>query len=189
MTTATTTPGPLVRSAAEGERRWFSGGGVHTWKVRAEETGGAFLLFEDRMEQGKMTPLHTHPDSDETMYVLEGEILMHLDGQQHTVAAGGIAVAPRGLPHAFMVVSESARMLCLHTPGCCEAFYWDASEPLASDEVASGRVDFDRIRDSAQRNGGIVLLGPRRSPPRTPSRRQGRSRGRTPRLPGEGTTA
>jgi quercetin dioxygenase-like cupin family protein len=160
MIAATTTPDPLVRGADEGDRRWFYGGGVHTWKVRAEETNGAFLLFEDRMEQGKMTPLHSHPDADETMYVLDGEILMHLDGVEHTVSAGGVAVAPRGLPHAFMVVSESATLLCLHTPGSCEAFYWDASEPMTANQDTPGPVDFDRIRESAQRNGGIELLGP-----------------------------
>lgn len=160
MTAATTTPGPLVRAAEDGERRWFFGGGVHTWKVRAEESNGAFLLFEDRMDQGKMTPLHTHPASDETMYVLDGEILVHLDGEEHTVRAGGTVVAPRGVPHAFMVVSEWARLLCLHTPGCCEAFYWDASEPLADDRAGTGLVDFDLIRASAERNGGIQLLGP-----------------------------
>jgi quercetin dioxygenase-like cupin family protein len=160
MTAATATPDPVVRADAEGARRWFYGGGVHTWKVRAEETNGAFLLFEDRMAGGKMTPLHTHPDSDETMYVLDGEILMHLDGHDHRVAAGGIAVAPRGLPHAFMVLSDEARMLCLHTPGSCEAFYWDASEPFDTDETPSGPVDFARVRTSAARNGGIELLGP-----------------------------
>ncbi|MDQ1717592.1 MAG: hypothetical protein QOE71_3745 [Pseudonocardiales bacterium] len=154
------TPVPIIRSEDEGEQRWFYGGGVHTWKATSEETGGAFLLFEDRMEQGKMTPLHTHPDSDETMYVLGGEILMHMDGQDYRVAAGGLAVAPRGVPHAFLVLSEVARLLCLHTPGCCEAFYWDASEPVSADRPASGSVDFARVQASAIQNGGIEILGP-----------------------------
>lgn len=158
MTIPTLTP--TIRSAEEGARRWFFGGGVHIWKATAEETGGAFLLFEDRMEQGKCTPLHTHPESDETMYVLEGEIVMHLDGQEHRIAAGGLAVAPRGVPHAFLVVSEQARLLCLHTPGCCQAFYWDASEPLVEGGPTSGPVDFDRVRASAHKNGGIEILGP-----------------------------
>jgi quercetin dioxygenase-like cupin family protein len=160
MSSPATFRGAVVRRDADGARRWFYGGGVHTWKVRAEETNGAFFLFEDRMDMGKMTPLHTHPDSDETMYVLEGELLMHMDGQEHRITAGDIAVAPRGLPHAFKVMSETARMLCLHTPGCCETFYMDASEPLDPDEPAAGLVDFDRIRASAQRNGGIDILGP-----------------------------
>ncbi|MDQ4036879.1 MAG: hypothetical protein M3313_00645 [Actinomycetota bacterium] len=52
------------------------------------------------------------------MYVLDGEILMHMDGQDHRVSAGGLTVAPRGVPTP-MVVSETARLLCLHTPGLC----------------------------------------------------------------------
>jgi quercetin dioxygenase-like cupin family protein len=131
---------------------------VHTWKVTAEDSAGAFLLFEDSLVRGKGTPLHTHP-TDESMIVLEGEILMHLDGVEHRIAAGGIAVAPRGLPHAFLVLSETARLLCLHTPGTCEAFYLGASEPLAEGET-SGEVDFGRVMASAQRHGGIEILGP-----------------------------
>jgi Cupin domain len=107
-----------------------------------------------------MTPLHIHPESDETMYVLEGEILFHMDGDEHRVGTGGLAVAPRGVPHAFMVVSEVARMLCLHTPGCCQAFYWDASEPISSGDDGSGPVDFARVQSSAVKNGGIEILGP-----------------------------
>ena len=161
MTMEATSSTPVVRADSEGDRRRFYGGGVHTWKVRADEVDRAFMLFEDRMSQGKMTPLHTHPDSDETMYVLEGEILMHLDGLEHRIGAGGIAVAPRGMPHAFLVTSPFARMLCLHTPGCCEAFYWQASEPLTGDDSdPTEPVDFDRVRESARRNGGIEILGP-----------------------------
>ena len=159
-----TTPTPIVRAAEDGERRWFAGGGVHTWKATAAETGGSFLLFEDRLDQGKVTPLHLHPDSDETFVVLEGEILVHIDGAEQVVAAGGIAVAHRGVPHAFKVVgSDGARILCLHTPGCCQAFYWDASEPLAagSDVAVEDRaVDMGRVQASAKKNGGIEILGP-----------------------------
>lgn len=153
------TPVPIIRAAQDGERRWFYGGGVHTWKAKADETGGAFLMFEDVMEQGKVTPLHLHPESDESMYILEGEIVMHIDGRDHPVRAGGLTVAPRGVPHAFMVVSERCRLLCLHTPGCTQAFYEGASEPLEPGQ-ASGPVDFSRIGASGAANGGIEILGP-----------------------------
>ncbi len=151
---------PILRGQDQGERRWFFGGGVHIWKAQAHETGGAFLLFEDQMTAGKMTPLHTHPDSDESMYILSGEILMHLDGTEHHIGAGGLAVAPRGVPHAFMVLSDATRMLCLHTPGCCQAFYWGASEALGPDDPGAGEVDFARVQESARQNGGIEILGP-----------------------------
>ena len=158
--TTVSIPTPIVRAHDEGERRWFYGGGVHTWKATSEETGGAFLLFEDEMEQGKTTPLHIHPESDESMYVLEGEILVHMDGQEHRVGPGGLTVAPRGVPHAFMVLSATARLLCLHTPGCAQAFYIGASEPMGAETGPARTVDFSKIAESGKRNGGIEILGP-----------------------------
>jgi quercetin dioxygenase-like cupin family protein len=146
----------FVRSAAEAERRWFFGGGIHTWLASPEDTAGAYLLIHDELEGGKVTPLHVHPDSDETFYVLAGEILVHLDGIDHAVKAGGIAMAPRGVPHAFLVTSPTAELLYLHTPGASAAFYRGASEPLGD-----GRhVDFDRVRAAAASDPGIELCGP-----------------------------
>lgn len=152
----TETMAPLVRNAADGERRWFYGGGLHTWLARSEETGGEFLLVEDRMRGGKATPLHVHPLSDETFYVVEGEIVVHLDGTDHTVGAGGVAVAPRGVPHAFMVTSPEARVLWMHTPAHCQGFYLAAS--VVSDD--EGELDLDRVRAAAADDPGIELLGP-----------------------------
>lgn len=155
-----TTPAPLVRAVDEGDRRAFFGGGVQIWKAHADETNGAFHLFEHVITGSKATPLHVHPESDETMYVLEGEIVMQMDGDDHRVAAGGLAFAPRGVPHAFMTASDTVRMLCLHTPGVSEAFYLDASEPVDED-ANPGAVDFDRVRASAQKNPhDIEIIGP-----------------------------
>jgi quercetin dioxygenase-like cupin family protein len=151
---------PIVRAAGEGERLWFYGGGVHTWKATGAETGGAFLLFEDVMARGKTTPLHTHPQVDETLYMLEGEILLHMDGEERRVESGGVAMAPRGVPHAFLVTSEIARILFLETPGSSEAFYRGASEPATSVLEAAAPVDFGRVRASAEQHGGIEILGP-----------------------------
>ncbi len=148
---------PFVHRADEAERRWFHGGGEHTWLARAEDTGGAYLLFTDVMDGGKRTPLHTHP-ADESLYVVAGEILVHLDGVEYRADAGALVLAPRGVPHAFMVVSPTATILTLHTPGTCEEFYFEASEPLT--DTTERRVDFDRVRAAAERAGGIEILGP-----------------------------
>lgn len=56
---------PIIRQSREGELMWFAGGGAFTWKATAAETGEAFILMEDRMEGGKVTPFHVHPDQDE----------------------------------------------------------------------------------------------------------------------------
>ena len=156
MTTTTATP--VIRDSGEGQRRWFYGGGTHTWKVTTEESGGAFFLLEDVMAQGKMTPWHCHPNTDELVYVLEGEILVNIDGEERRIGAGGMTMTPRGVPHAFTVVSESARLLAFHTPGSSQAFYWNASEPATDD--GPGPVDFDRIGAVAIETGATTVLGP-----------------------------
>jgi quercetin dioxygenase-like cupin family protein len=161
-----TTGVPIVRAEGEGEQVWFFGGGTHTWKATAAETGGAFFMFEDSVSQSKTTPLHCHPDADETLYVLEGTIVLHIDGSEHTLGRGAMTVAPRGTPHAFMVTSPEARLLTLHTPGTAEAFFRDASEPINDDHDPSGTVDVQRVQASAQRNGGTEILGP---PPFAPA--------------------
>jgi quercetin dioxygenase-like cupin family protein len=152
---------PIVRGEEEGERRWFAGGGLWTFKATAEETDGAFILFEDRMTRGKTTPLHTHPHEDETFIVLEGEILVHVEGTERSVGPGGVAVVPRGTRHAFLVTSETARILALQTPGSGEAFYRDASEPSTEESDAERPPDLDRLRAAAERNPSCIqILGP-----------------------------
>jgi quercetin dioxygenase-like cupin family protein len=168
------TAGTIIRGEGEGERLWFAGGGLWTIKATAEETDGAFILLENRMVQGKTTPLHTHPNVDETLIVLEGEILVYAEGREHRVGPRGVAVAMRGVPHAFMVTSESALILTLQTPGSGEAFYRDASEP-STDETDAGRPpDLDRLRAAAQRHPDIIeILGP---PPFEAARKKAASR-------------
>ncbi len=150
----------IIRAEGEGERLWFYGGGVFTIKASAAETGGSFFMFEDTMAQGKMTPLHLHPDEEEAVYVIEGELLVHIGGENHPLGAGGLCVAPRGVPHALLVTSKIARVLAMLAPGKAEAFYRGASEPATADTDVFGPVDFDRLRLSAERNGGIEILGP-----------------------------
>ncbi len=150
---------PLIRNADDAERRWFYGGGLHTWLVRRHEVDGAFLLFEDDVEPGKSTPLHTHPDAEETFYLLAGSMLLHVDGTETEVRAGGVAVVPRSVPHAFLAGSEGARMLCLHTPGGGEDFYLTASEPVRAGEPAPA-VDFARIAQAAKATGTMRVVGP-----------------------------
>jgi quercetin dioxygenase-like cupin family protein len=150
--------GTIVRMPGEGEMRSFWGGGLHTWKATAEETNDAFLLFEDHMDAGKMTPFHVHPDADEAFYVLEGEIIVHVNGEEHRIPPGGFAVALRGVPHAFMARVET-RLLCMQTPGTGQAFFRHASEPSDRD-VIDGPVDFARVQASAAEHRSVEMLGP-----------------------------
>ncbi len=142
--------------------------GVHVEGTRAElrellataaETGGAFILMEDRMEGGKVTPFHVHPNQDEAIYVLEGELLVDVEGEQQRVGPGGFFFTPRGVAHAFVVTSEHARVLALQTPATGESFYREAGEPVES-EADARPADSQRLRRVAERSTCIELVGP-----------------------------
>jgi quercetin dioxygenase-like cupin family protein len=149
----------IVRQAGEGEQFWFAGGGVFTMKATSEETGGAFTLLEDRVVRGKTTPLHSYP-FDEAVYMLDGEMRVHMDGEEYDLGRHGVFVAPRGVPHAFVITSETAHLLSLHTPGSGEGFYRAASEPLTSADDASRPADLQKLQRAAEESDSITLLGP-----------------------------
>lgn len=156
----TTSLVPIVRNADDAEKRAFFGGGLHEWKLLAEETGDAFYVFEDTMAKGKMTPLHLHPEAHELTYVVDGEIEVQVDGQRDRVRSGGLSFVPKGVAHAFVVLSAEARLIALQTPGSVgQAFYRGASEPATSDQ--SDTLDLARLQVTAVANPrGITLLGP-----------------------------
>jgi quercetin dioxygenase-like cupin family protein len=150
----------VIRQPGEGEYLCFAGGGTLTVKVSSADTGGSLMVFEDRVVRGKTTPLHVHPNMEEALYVLEGELLVYVDGEERRLGAGGFLAVPRGVPHALLTTSETGRLLCLLTPGTTgEAFFRDASDAAAS-ASDSRPPDFDRLRAVAERNDSIELLGP-----------------------------
>lgn len=151
---------PISLAAGAGELLWYDGGLV-TFKATGEQTEGALLLFEARMPRGKATPLHAHP-ADETLYLLDGEILLHVDGVESPAATGAVAVIPRGVPHAFAVVSEEVRLLVAFTPAddVSEAFFRALGRPAdAATLPPPSPPDLDRIRAAAQETG-LQVLGP-----------------------------
>ena len=83
--TEQTTLAPVIRKAGEGEKRWFFGGGVFTWKLSSvnQDIG----LWEVDMVEGKWTPIHTHPVS-ESMWVLDGQIQYRVNDDEHELGAG-----------------------------------------------------------------------------------------------------
>ena len=87
MSSVETTRAAVVRHAGEGEQCWFFGGGVWTWKVGEADSGGGLSVVEVTMDGDKMTPLHTHP-IPESLWVLAGELIYHIDGEDDRPRTG-----------------------------------------------------------------------------------------------------
>ena len=158
-----TTKGNSMARRSYGTAVTVSGGG--SWvegrtpgRRLSEETDDSMLVFEDELEGGKVTPMHFHADVDEALYIIDGEITLNVEGEEHVVGAGGFTFAPRGCAHAFCVTSERARLLCIQTPGSGQDFYRNASRPATRSGTAP--VDFDRIRKVAIETGATTIVGP-----------------------------
>ncbi len=151
---------PAVTTQEAGENLWF-GGGLVTFKVTSEQSGGVLCLIEHASSRGKRTPLHLHPDHDEMCYVLEGELLLHVDGVEYTAGPGAVVWIPRGTPHAFLVISETERSLWAVTPGgTMEAFYRQAGDAAPSRTLPPAEIDITRLRTVGERTGAMKTLGP-----------------------------
>ncbi len=88
---------------------------------------------------------------------------MHLDGEQRSVTAGSFVSVPPGVPHAYLVTSETARTLVLITPAsrAMEDFFRAAGQPAPERALpAAGPLDIERIGLAAERTGAVAILGP-----------------------------
>lgn len=108
-----------------------------TWKATADETGGAYSLFETSTPPGGGTPPHLQHYEDEAFFVLSGTYAFHVGDDVIELGAGGYAFVPRDTVHAYSNVGDAtARMLILVTPGGIhENFFAEVGSPV--DEPAS----------------------------------------------------
>lgn len=161
---------PVVIEQNKGEYVWF-GGGLVTFKVTSEQSQGEFCMIEHSATRGKMTPLHLHPDHDETCYILEGEFLFHIDGKEQSAGPGAVIWIPRGTPHAMLVTSEIERSVWIVNPGgAMEAFYRQAGDAVSNPTLPSAHIDVARLREVGEGTGAMKTLGP---PPFRPANNDG----------------
>lgn len=106
--------------------------GVHTVKVAAEHTGGAYEVFEIEALPGPAAPPHAAPWSG-TCYVLEGSIEMHLPDKSYSLAPGASITVPAGTHCTFEVTSESAKFLAFTTGDGAGKFFADFAREIPAD--------------------------------------------------------
>ncbi len=141
-----------------GDAIWFNGA-LQNVKLPGAWSDDALSLVEVESTRGRATGLHTDP-SHESFYVLDGELLFHVDGQEHPAGAGATVAVRRGVPHAFVVVSKTARFLVMNTPGTQERFFRRGGEPaLNRDFSAAPPPNLERTQAAAE-EFGIEMLGP-----------------------------
>ncbi len=68
--------------------------------VRLHAIGGEqVLLCRVTYDPGKRVERHAHPEAEQVMWIVEGEVTMTVGGETRSLVAGDVAVVNRGLEH------------------------------------------------------------------------------------------
>lgn len=84
-------------------------------KIAASDTNGQMSLFAAEFYKNQGPPLHRH-DVDETFYITEGEFIFQIGENRVSAGAGDTLFIPRNMPHAFLTISETGKMLFMVNP-------------------------------------------------------------------------
>lgn len=159
MTTSNDDLTPVLRHPADTDSYlWMGGTRMHV-VLDGSDTHGQFVLVDQYGVSGDATPLHRHHNDDETFYLLDGEITALAGDREYHVTAGSALFLPRGLPHAFMITSSSARLITVSVPSGFDSFVRAAG--VAYVPPAPTTWEFDPVRFlEPSRAAGIEILGP-----------------------------
>jgi quercetin dioxygenase-like cupin family protein len=88
--------------------------------ITSEDTQGKAALMEAVQVKGNEPPRHSHPETDETFYVINGKITFFIAGETISAPAGTTVFIERGKEYSFTVETETANTLILLTPAVNE---------------------------------------------------------------------
>ena len=149
----------IASNPATTDTFWWQGALMRI-KARAADTRGALGLVEGSFYQGFGPPLHVHHREDEGMLMLDGEIRFRQDEREFTAGPGTLVWGPREVPHAFKVLSATARALVIITPGGFEQMFADGGL-RASDTPAPPVQEYDPAAAIAlAEKYGFEVIGP-----------------------------
>jgi quercetin dioxygenase-like cupin family protein len=104
---------------------------AHTFSFLAtgEDTDNTYSLIHCYFRRGFTPPPHFHQIEDECFYMLEGEIEFRIGEKIFAAIPGDYVVAPKGIPHSFDLLSETAKALLFITPAGFETLFREFGEP------------------------------------------------------------
>lgn len=133
-------------------------------RLSADDTGGAFALLEYTAPPGgPAPPLHVHEETDEVIYVLDGEVDCRVAEEAMTAGAADTVWIPRGTAHRFSAAgSRPAWLLLWYSPGGFEGYFEEMGRFLESlppgppdeDAVGGKAAELSEVYDQTIVDGG-----------------------------------
>lgn len=139
----------VVRGPQEGEALVNPMGAKVLIRITGKETGGSYAMIEGEQLPGSApAPLHIHTFEDEAIHVLEGRLIVEIDGVEHSALAGSYIFIPRGVAQRFWNPDDT---ICRYQsffspPGqeqyFREAYSLDPKHPNYQADLASSRAKY-----------------------------------------------
>lgn len=123
-------------------------------KASGEDTAQAFSLLEAEEPPNFGPPMHIHHDAAEAFYVISGEYVIFIEGDESAAPAGSFIYIPAGVPHGFRVGQVPSRKLNIYAPAAMVGYFDELSSAIARNEM-----DDDSLAEIARRYG-MEVIGP-----------------------------
>ena len=150
---------PQILARDEGDHFHFLNH-LMTTKVSADQSDGQLTAMEFVGPRGFGPPLHLHDKEDELFYVVEGEVWFACGDVEATHRAGATVWLPRGRAHQFHILSETARVFQVTTPGQFDRFVEALGERLDEPQLPDPvDIDPERVAQICAAHD-IQVLGP-----------------------------
>lgn len=136
---------PLMQSNDDGDRIELGPNEV-VIRLSANDTDGGFSLVEYTAPPGGPSPgLHRHEETDEVIYVLDGELRCTINGQTGIASPGDSFWIPRQTPHTFEVDgTRNGWFLLWYSPAGFEGYFEEMGEFLQN--LPAGPPDREQIQ-------------------------------------------
>jgi quercetin dioxygenase-like cupin family protein len=117
-----------------GVEQWQFAGGVKLHAIGGEQV----LLCRVSYTPGKFVPRHAHPESEQAMVIVDGEVDVTIGDETRRLGAGDVCVMNRGVEHE------------LHSEG--GVTFFEALSPVPRDHVPDRERDLVLGRDGGNRH-------------------------------------
>jgi quercetin dioxygenase-like cupin family protein len=129
----------------------------------SETTDGEYLVMDLIAPPGFENGLHTHEES-EVFQVLEGEIRLHVDGEDAILGPGTSGHVAGSQPHGFATEGDaSARVVAVMTPGGAEGFFREVGRRTSDRSLPEPVEPTEEVLQSVFAAGeayGLEFMGP-----------------------------
>lgn len=152
----------LTISESEGQKLNIAGG-EYRIIVSGKQTGGNFAVIEMSVPPGAGPNPHSHPNFEESFFVLEGEISFKSEAGSYLAKKNSFVSIPKGgLIHSFKNLSEKpAKLLCTVIPAGLDGFFQEVSDLMELAKIKSyQQAEIKENIDLIFEKYGQTLYGP-----------------------------